>query len=228
LVLLDDKVELEVPLDDLAVHEPDARKLIAFLKAMEFSTLTRRVAEYSQIDPSDVEADAGNKSGASVFGVFPIAEKVDERDGPTARPSASSGDLFADQNAGGKAVAPGKGSSDRQDRVVKSERHPDFAGHRARGGDPENPDWPKELSDGAQPRSAQGLACARTRYGHFVIEVMSDSIDPMRAEISGIAGAGAQRCLLSPSAKSGRVAVRCYSIRASHRTRSRLSMRFLY
>ncbi len=45
LVLLDDKVALDVPLDDLAVHEPDARKLIAFLKAMEFSTLTRRVAE---------------------------------------------------------------------------------------------------------------------------------------------------------------------------------------
>ena len=51
LVLLDDKVKLDVPLDELAVHEPDARKLIAFLKAMEFSTLTRRVAEYSQIDP---------------------------------------------------------------------------------------------------------------------------------------------------------------------------------
>ena len=52
LVLLDDKVKLDVPLDELAVHEPDARKLIAFLKAMEFSTLTRRVAEYSQIDPA--------------------------------------------------------------------------------------------------------------------------------------------------------------------------------
>src|ERR1700754_1986153 len=64
LVLLDDNVKLDVPLDDLAVHEPDARKLIAFLKAMEFSTLTRRVADYSQIDPAEIEADAGNKSGA--------------------------------------------------------------------------------------------------------------------------------------------------------------------
>src|ERR1700754_1126377 len=43
LVLLDDKGKLDVPLDELAVHEPDARTLIAFLKAMEFSTLTRRV-----------------------------------------------------------------------------------------------------------------------------------------------------------------------------------------
>src|SRR5881396_3826987 len=75
LVLLDDKVDLEVPLDDLAVHEPDARKLIAFLKAMEFSTLTRRVAEYSQIDPANIEADAGNKSGASVFAVPPSGKK---------------------------------------------------------------------------------------------------------------------------------------------------------
>src|ERR1700716_4014379 len=62
LVLLDDKVKLDVPLDELAVHEPDARKLIAFLKAMEFSTLTRRVAEYSQVDPSDIEAATDLKS----------------------------------------------------------------------------------------------------------------------------------------------------------------------
>ncbi len=62
LVLLDDKVKLDVPLDDLAVHEPDPRKLIAFLKAMEFSTLTRRVADYSQIDPSGIQPDEKLKS----------------------------------------------------------------------------------------------------------------------------------------------------------------------
>ena len=67
LVLLDDKVALDVPLDDLAVHEPDARKLIAFLKAMEFSTLTRRVADYSQIDPSDVEAGCGQQKWRQCF-----------------------------------------------------------------------------------------------------------------------------------------------------------------
>src|SRR5499427_515901 len=65
LVLLDDKVDLDVPLDELAVQEPDARKLIAFLKAMEFSSLTKRVAEYSQIDPSDITPDIGGKTSAS-------------------------------------------------------------------------------------------------------------------------------------------------------------------
>ena len=44
LVTLDQNVDLDVPVEDLAVHEPDYRKLVAFLKAMEFSTLTRRVA----------------------------------------------------------------------------------------------------------------------------------------------------------------------------------------
>jgi len=65
LVLLDDNVALDVPLDELAVHEPDARRLIAFLKAMEFTTLTRRVAEYSQIDPSDVAPDERLKSAVA-------------------------------------------------------------------------------------------------------------------------------------------------------------------
>src|SRR5438876_4777672 len=76
LVLLDDKVKLDVPLDDLAVHDPDARKLIAFLKAMEFSTLTRRVAEYAQIDPANIEPDPGFKGGASVFSPLPPSDVV--------------------------------------------------------------------------------------------------------------------------------------------------------
>jgi DNA polymerase I len=57
LVTLDANVKLDVPLADLAVHDPDYKRLIAFLKAMEFSTLTRRVAEFAGIDPAAVEAD---------------------------------------------------------------------------------------------------------------------------------------------------------------------------
>jgi DNA polymerase-1 len=63
LVTLDQNVDLDVPVDDLAVHEPDYRKLIAFLKAMEFSTLTRRVAEAAEIDVAQVEADSRLVSG---------------------------------------------------------------------------------------------------------------------------------------------------------------------
>ncbi len=68
LVTLDDRVALDVPIGDLAVHEPDYRRLIAFLRAMEFSSLTRRVAEFASIDPSDIEADTklSGKGGNSL------------------------------------------------------------------------------------------------------------------------------------------------------------------
>jgi DNA polymerase I len=58
LVTLDTQVKVDVPIGDLAVHEPDHKRLIAFLKAMEFSSLTRRVAEFSSIDVAEIEPDA--------------------------------------------------------------------------------------------------------------------------------------------------------------------------
>ena len=118
LVLLDDKVDLEVPLDDLAVHEPDARKLIAFLKAMEFSTLTRRVAEYSQIDPADVEADAGNKSGASVFAVPPL-----RREAGRLRRGRDAVRCTRARRLGRRETAPDKGA-DKQDKAASPKGTP--------------------------------------------------------------------------------------------------------
>src|ERR1700753_689577 len=106
LVLLDDKVDLDVALDELALTEPDARKLIAFLKAMEFSTLPRRVAEYSQIDPADVEADGNNKSGGA--GASPARSAAKQGAG------GATGDLFASPPA---AKAPGTAGAERQDKA---------------------------------------------------------------------------------------------------------------
>src|ERR1700719_774360 len=57
LVTLDDHVKLDVPIGDLAVHEPDYKRLIGFLKAMEFNGLMRRVAEFASVDPGAIEAE---------------------------------------------------------------------------------------------------------------------------------------------------------------------------
>ena len=56
LVTLDCDTPVPLPLDDLRVEDIDAQKLIAFLKAMEFSSLTKRVA--SEFDVSDAGAIA--------------------------------------------------------------------------------------------------------------------------------------------------------------------------
>src|ERR1700742_629852 len=177
LVLLDDRVDLDVPLDDLAVHEPDARKLIAFLKAMEFSTLTKRVAEYSQIDASDVTADGGGKA-APASAPAPHAEGTDllsTFDAPTAKERGGAG--------GGAPAKPGD----------RSEKASSLKG------------TPISLAD-ARKEAARKLPFERAKYqtirkldelkawigrardaGRFVIEAKANSIDPMQADICGIA-----------------------------------------
>lgn len=56
LVELRKDVPLEVPLESFQLDEQDGPKLIAFLKAMEFTTLTRRVAEATGADASAIDA----------------------------------------------------------------------------------------------------------------------------------------------------------------------------
>jgi DNA polymerase I len=168
LVLLDDKVELEVPLDDLAVHEPDARRLIAFLKAMEFSTLTKRVAEYSQIDPSDIAAAAGNNAAPA-----PAAQE---------KTAAAAGDLFA-----GAKPAPATKAGSKEDRTASLKGTPiSLAEARVEAARK----IPVDRAKYQTIKTLDDLKAFVTRayeQGHFAIELKSGSIDPMQAEISGIA-----------------------------------------
>ena len=181
LVLLDDHVALDVPLDELAVHEPDPRKLIAFLKAMEFSTLTRRVAEYSQIDPADVEADGRNQS-----------EARGRSAGSAPAPVAAGGDLFAG-HAAPASPAGGKTSG--------------FSGGKALGkSEKSNVVMTPQALAAAREEAARKTPVDRNRYhtirsldalnawiarahdvGHFAIDAKANSIDPMQADICGIA-----------------------------------------
>ena len=57
LVRLVDDVPLLTPLDDLAFTQPDGRELVAFLKAMEFSTITKRAADVFGVDANEINPD---------------------------------------------------------------------------------------------------------------------------------------------------------------------------
>ena len=182
LVLLDDKVKLDVPLADLAVHEPDARKLIAFLKAMEFATLTRRVADYSQIDPADVEADAANKSGAS----------GKSAGSPPPPPRVAGGDLFGNQEpapspstAKGGTPAVGRGQSKPEKSNVVLTPHA-LAAARAEEARQTRIDRSKYRTIRALSELNAWIARVHD-VGHFALEAKANSIDPMQAEMSGIA-----------------------------------------
>jgi DNA polymerase-1 len=186
LVLLDDKVDLEVPLDELAVHEPDARKLIAFLKAMEFSTLTRRVAEYSQVDPSDIDAATDLKS--------PFASRGMPPDSPS---TASLGGEPDDAAKGTNLFSPRAGEL-----PLGDQRRPQASAKADRGATTLTP----QALAVARAEAARKTKIERDKYqtvrtladlnawiarihdvGHVAIDAKATSIDPMQAEMCGVA-----------------------------------------
>ncbi|TIU32709.1 MAG: DNA polymerase I, partial [Mesorhizobium sp.] len=58
LVTLMNDVPVTEGLEDFVLHAPDGPKLIGFLKTMEFTSLTRRVAEATSTEAGDVQAVA--------------------------------------------------------------------------------------------------------------------------------------------------------------------------
>ncbi len=144
LVTLDDKVKLEVPLADLAVHEPDYARLIAFLKAMEFSTLTRRVAEFSGADAGAIEPSAA-------------APQRERATAPAAAPSASASPGLP-LTGGGMTPKPRTGAAEPAVQLTPQT----LVGRAARGGAPMQ-DRLGAIRGAAGHRAAQRLDRARVR-----------------------------------------------------------------
>ncbi|TIV25838.1 MAG: DNA polymerase I, partial [Mesorhizobium sp.] len=94
LVTLKNDVPLKEGLDDLVLHAPDGPKLIGFLKTMEFTTLTRRVAEATATEIGDVQASAV------------IVERADAAHGPDVGASAPQRQAVPQSNGDAKPASP--------------------------------------------------------------------------------------------------------------------------
>jgi DNA polymerase-1 len=89
LVRLKDDVPLTVPVDDLEIIAPEAKRLVAFLKAMEFNSLTRRVAEAADVDAALIEPDTRLKAGgAALKDATSNAEDTSASSGTSAQPAS--------------------------------------------------------------------------------------------------------------------------------------------
>ncbi|HEY4982648.1 MAG TPA: DNA polymerase I [Pseudolabrys sp.] len=165
LVTLDQNVPLDVPVDELAVHEPDYKHLIAFLKAMEFNTITRRVAEKADIDAAQIEADAKLASG-----------------GPSPATSSSSssppaGDLFA-PTAGTDAKPSGKGETNGALTPIS------LAAARANAARNTKIDRSKYECVRTLPRLNDWIKRAH-ESGVVAVDTETTSLDPMQAQLCG-------------------------------------------
>jgi DNA polymerase-1 len=197
LVTLDGHVKLDVPIGDLAVHEPDHKRLIAFLKAMEFSSLTRRVGEFADIDVNAIEPDAKPRVHGGAALPLPLAEEDEAQ--------SSSG--------GGESAAPNKRAPTPPSPASGSEASTAAPGKLT----------PQALA-AARLKIAHGHKFDRSKYetvrsldrlnawierardiGYVAIDTETNSLDPMQAELCGfsLALAPGEACYVPLSHRQG-------------------------
>src|SRR5262249_5153783 len=171
-------VKLEVPIGDLTVHEPDYKRLIAFLKAMEFNSLTRRVAEFSGVDAAEIEPASALAGGADR--PRPSREAASESKPATTRGSA------APELPRGRPPQPGdasrKGRDEASDYPVLSPQM--LAAARAQAA--RNAKFDRSKYEAVRSVDRLNAFIARARdVGLVAVDVSAAGTDPMRAELCG-------------------------------------------
>jgi DNA polymerase-1 len=177
LVTLDRHAKLEVPIEDLAVHEPDYRRLIAFLKAMEFNALTRRVAEKAGIEAAEIEPDPRLVGGARESPPPPAGEIDREalRGGPNRAASPPS-----PASRAGSRPSAARGQAE-----VATQLTPQaLAEARRAAAKPTKIDRSKYEAVHTLERLAHWIARAH-ETGMVAIDTETTSLDPMQAELCG-------------------------------------------
>ena len=164
LVQLVTDVAVEVPLADLVLEDPDGKRLIAFLKAMEFTTIVRRAAEAFSVDAAEVAPDSRLAA-------------------------ASSGELFAPAGAPATDAAPAavtEGATPAAASGRPNVLNPsDLAAQRAQ-------EARATKVDRSRYRMLTTLAeledwCARAReLGLVAFDTETTSIDPLQADLVGV------------------------------------------
>jgi DNA polymerase I len=167
LVTLKNNVPITDGLADFVLHPPDGPKLIAFLKTMEFSTLTRRVAEATGTEPSDIDpAAVAVETGDTAHG--PDVGTGSPVEGAWAVGKAAASPSLADAIASNLGGTPAALAAARAEAAVASK---------------------VEITDYACIRDLQILAdwvAEATEAGHLALALHTSSIDPMVADIWGI------------------------------------------
>jgi DNA polymerase I len=176
LVTLDANVALEVPLAELAVHEPDYKRLVAFLKAMEFAALTRRVAEFSGIDAGEIEPDGKLKAGPAA------ARDTGERHGEEGAPARQASLPLPPVPGRESKPVPGRAAAPTQEEFTPQA----LAAGRLAAARYAKIDRSRYEIVRSLDRLAAWIARARD-LGVLALDTQTTSLDPMQATLCGFA-----------------------------------------
>ncbi len=172
LVTLDRDVPVETPLEALATPELDGKRLVSFCKAMELTTLTRRVAEICGVDMGAIDPDPRFVGPAAWPGGQGVA--LLERDG----------DVLAD-GVSVSPAAPASAPAPRAPKVASQDASPaDLAAARAK-----EARAPIDRTAYKIVRTAAELSewIARAEdEGAVAVDVETNSADPLQGDLIGL------------------------------------------
>ena len=169
LVTLDRDVPVETPLDALATPQLDGKRLIAFFKAMELTTLTRRAAEICDIEASSIEPDPRFVGPAAWPGGQGVALLEREGEAPT---------------EGAPAGPPAPAPAPPQPKAIEGAAPADLAVARAM-----QARAPIDRSGYKTVRTATELSAWITKAheeGLVAIDVGTSSPDPLQGDLIGL------------------------------------------
>ena len=171
LVRLVRDVDLLTPLDDLRLHPPEGKTLVAFTKAMDFTTLTRRAAEAFGVEADEITADpalvgAGGWRKRGEPAPAPVAAAEGDATGPVPKKNARYGAPVA-----APTVASGPGALAAARAAALAAMPFDHAAYRT-------------ISDLAALRA---VVASAFETGYVALDTETSSLDPLQADLVGIA-----------------------------------------
>ncbi|WP_295894778.1 DNA polymerase I [uncultured Bartonella sp.] len=166
LVTLKDDVPLKTGLDDLLLEPTDGPRLISFLKAMEFNSLTRRVAEATNcdaavIEPVNLEVEWGKEAHGPDLNTGSDVVKAPKADADTTHDQSGDADEKTAKNT------PQRLAEKRKKEVLVEKI--DTTSYQTITDESELKRW----LDGALDQ------------GFFAFDTETTSLDPMQAELVG-------------------------------------------
>lgn len=166
LVTLKDDVPLQTGLDDLLLEPTDGPRLISFLKAMEFNSLTRRVAEATNcdaalIEPVNLEVEWGKEAHGPDLNTGSDVVKAPKADADTTHDQSGDADEKTAKNT------PQRLAEKRKKEALVEKI--DTASYQTITDETELKRWLDEALD----------------QGFFAFDTETTSLDPMQAELVG-------------------------------------------
>src|SRR5580704_9448139 len=163
LVTLDRDVAVETQLDELALPKLDGKELVSFFKAMELTTITRRVGEICGIDISGIEPDSRFVGPAGWQGRDGEAALAREHEAAAASPAPSSS---------APSAAPG------------AETPADLA--RTRAVEAKAPIDRTAYRTVRTLEELHALIALAHDAGHVALDAQTSSLDPFQADLIGL------------------------------------------